>query len=199
MATADLSRLEMCREVLLANGIESKNVLDTGGGSDMAKAEEFLEQAARDLQIEEQWAFHENLEYEVTPDGDGYISIPTGTMLIRAENSRTTDVYAQRGGKLINITDNTDVFTDDTVKVRLYLRYEVDCLPPHVRYYAMRRAARLLCEYKGGGPRFNLLWQHEMRAKATALKADNDIRRTNTLHTQESRQNRGDIPARTFT
>lgn len=196
MATADLSRLEMCREILLANGIESKNVLDTGGASDMAKAEEFLEQAGRDILLEDNWAFHENIEYEATPDSDGYISIPTGTMLIRAEDSQTHKVYAQRGGKLINITDNTDVFTDDTVKVRLYLRYEVDCYPPHIRYYAMRRAARILCEFKGGGPRFQILWQHELKAKATALKVDNDIRRTNTLHTWESQQNRGDVAAR---
>lgn len=198
MATADLSRLEMCREILLSNGLDSANVLDTGGGSDMARAEEFLEQAIRDLQFEEQWAFHENLEYETTPDGDGYIEIPAGTILIRAENTQTTDVYAQRGDKLIDITNNTNVFTDATVKVRLYLRYGVECTPPHVRYYAMRRSARLLCEYKGGGPKLPLLWRAEVQAKAMALKFDNEIRRTNTLHTWESMQNRGDVPARGF-
>lgn len=197
MATADLSRLEMCREILLANGIELANVLDTGGASDMAKAEEFLEQAGRDAQMEHQWAFHENLEYEIEPDGNDEILVPAGTVLIRAEGALTDKVYAQRGNKIVNITDGETTF-ETSQKLRVYLRYEVDCIPPHVRLWCMRRAALLLCEFRGGGPRYNLLYMAERKAWANALRVDNDIRRTNTLNTDHAKMAVGERPVRYF-
>lgn len=197
MATGDLTRLEMCREICLANGVDAKLALDTGGASDMAKAEEFLEQAGRDVQMEWQWAFHENIELELTPDSNDEISIPSGTVLIRAESTRTSDVYAQRGSKLVNITQAETTF-DAAKKVRVYLRYEVDCLPPHVRLYCIRRAALLLCEFNGGGNRYPLLLSKERKAWADALRFDNDIRATNTLQTYDAYQRRGERPLRNF-
>lgn len=107
---------------------------------DVTIAQGILNDTIRQVQ-EEGWHFNTDEEYELTPDVDDHINLPSNTLRVSlAPTYRNLDV-TQRGTKLYDRENHTDEF-DDKLKVNLVLLLVWDDLPQAARWYITVKAAR---------------------------------------------------------
>ena len=139
-----MTDLEAVNRMLASIGQAPVNTLQTTGIGDVAKARQQLLETARDVQsVGYSWNTDEN--YELTPDGDGNIILPNGTLDVDAMEVTTNVVIREHPTKgklaLYDLDEQSFVF-EDPLEVRIIWAYEFNALPPAARAYIATAAAR---------------------------------------------------------
>jgi hypothetical protein len=130
-----------------------------------------LTEVNKDVQNE---GWHFNTEYHVktTPDGNGYVSLPTNTLrydLNEDEHDKSQDLVV-RSGRLYDLADHTDVFTAD-LYLDLVTLYAFGDLPnPFQRYITYRAASRAATQLVSNPQLVQLLQQQEASSRATCME-----------------------------
>lgn len=124
------TELEAINEMLRAIGESPVSSVDNGN-SDVTTALDLLRSHSRRVQALG-WHFNTEREYIITPDGNGYLNVPSNALRIdTAGYSQYTDVV-QRGTKLYDKDNKTYVFTEP-VTVDMVVGLTWDELPESAR------------------------------------------------------------------
>lgn len=126
------------------------------------------------------WAFNTDKEVEMTPDVDGKIAVPPGTLQIDPTDSR--EDYVQRGAFLYNKIKKTDVFTS-TVKCDVVKAFAFEDCPYMVQRIIVAQAAKVYQRSYVGSEQLDKFAQDERQeAGADALDAESDVDDYNILN-----------------
>jgi hypothetical protein len=130
------TELEAINAILASVGEAPVDEID-GEFVDASLAQQLLNEES--LRVQQQgWTFNTELEVKLTPDGNGNIFLPQNTL--RFINSDSAIV--QRGFKLYDRTNHTDVFSSELTEVQLVVGLLFDELPVPLRLFLMLRAGR---------------------------------------------------------
>jgi len=130
-----------------------------------------LAEVNRDVQNE---GWHFNTEYHVAikPDSNGHIIIPNNALRYDIHDGRqdkTKDVV-QRNGRIYDLVNHTDVFTD-TLYLDLVTLYAFEDLPnPFQRYITYRAAVRAATQLVSNAQLTQLLKEDEAKARAVCTE-----------------------------
>jgi hypothetical protein len=143
------TRLQAVNLILRNIGERQVTSLVDSTRGDVAASVSELDQQSREVQ-DEGWEF--NLEtHTLTPALGGQLAIPPNALTVVVTDSAVSDLVVQRGDRLYNMTENTDIFTDPiTVQITAQLAFED--LPEQARYYIAVRAARIVAQSRVGDP-----------------------------------------------
>ena len=89
------------------------------------------------------WFF--NREYfRLSPDGDGFIRLPTNTLEVTASGTSRATPVSNRDGRLYNMTPFGSTFTfEGTMELEIIFGLSFENLPANARRYIALRAARV--------------------------------------------------------
>jgi hypothetical protein len=136
------TELEAVNEMLMSIGQAPVNTLAVSGIKDVNIARARLQSQTRRV-LSRGFNFNTDDNYTLTPDSDGIILIPNGTLKI--EGTGATDDYTQRrhakGMALYNRTDATFVFAA-SVTVKVTWAFAFEDLPETARCYIATAAGR---------------------------------------------------------
>jgi hypothetical protein len=128
-----ITELEAVNEMLNAIGEGQVSSLDTGN-ADVQQCVRLLRDHSRKVQSRGWW-FNTDHEYELTPNNDGHLVLPSNILRIDPVGvDRHEKPWVQRGLKLYNPEDHTFVFTE-SVKVDMVTGLAWDELPQTARAY----------------------------------------------------------------
>jgi hypothetical protein len=136
--TALTSELEAINTLLAAIGESSINTLQDTGMEDVAQAKSVLDRISREVQTRG-WHFNSEEQFPLLRDSDGRIPVP-GNCLKLSVNTDSTVV--QRGARLYDKTNHTDIFTTGLTADVVFL-LEWEDLPQSARQFIMIRACRV--------------------------------------------------------
>lgn len=129
---------------------------------------------------------------------DNTIDLPSGTISIDTDHTSANKDLAQRGGKLLDLDNNTQLYTDG-VYTTYVERIEFGCIPYEVRRYIMLRAAwEFNCSW-GAPDRRQAIGIALAGAKRDAYRFDTNSRDTNVFNNVGAyfgRGQRSSYPAR---
>ena len=134
-----------------------------------------LNEVNKDVQNE---GWHFNTEYHIAtePDADGYITIPNNALRYDIHDGfkdRSKDVV-QRNGRLYDLVNHTDVFTE-TLYLDLVTLYTFADLPnPFQRYITYRSAVRAATQLVSNPQLAQLLKEDEFKSRAACLEYECD-------------------------
>jgi len=134
-----------------------------------------LTEVNKDVQNE---GWHFNTEYHIAtePDADGYITIPNNTLRYDINDGlkdKSKDVVT-RNGRLYDLVDHTDVFTQ-TLYLDLVTLYSFEDLPNvFQRYITYRAAVRAATQLVSNPQLTTLLQNDENRGRAACLEYECD-------------------------
>lgn len=130
------TELEAVNAILASVGEAPVDAID-GEFVDASSAKSLLTQESRRVQTKG-WTFNTELEMTLQPDEDGIIWLPDNTLrFVYADNT-----IVQRGSKLYDRTNHTNVFTEDLTDVELIVGLAFDELPEALRLFLTLRAGR---------------------------------------------------------
>lgn len=179
-----MTDLDAVNKMLSSIGQAPVNTLSVTGIGDVAKAIRQLTDVTREVQsVGYSWNTDENVE--LTPNGDGLILLPNGTLGIDASEP-TTNVVARRHTAsnklaLYDLDTHTFVFTDP-VEVNIVWGFEFNDLPQTARAYIATAAARRFQAQIVSSQvldRFNE--EDEMRAYLNLQRDERRVRDTNSF------------------
>jgi hypothetical protein len=135
-----MTELEAVNQILATVGETPVNSLENPGVSIASLAQTFLNEVSREVQS---MGLHCNTEeeYPLIPDVDGFIYLPSNTLMVDASD-RTMDVV-QRGNRLYDRQRHSYVFSEP-LKVDIVFFLPFSELPQVVRKYITIRTARQL-------------------------------------------------------
>jgi hypothetical protein len=167
MALTATSELDAVNIMLGTIGESPINSLDAATGVvDAVTARSILSEVAVQVQ-EEGWHFNTDYEFDLTPDTNGYIYVPSNAIEVdTSPYSRDYDV-AIRGNKLYDRGNKTYVFTEP-LKADLTILLEFNELPQAARHYITIRAARVFQQRVVGS---NILGSFTQQDELTALRS----------------------------
>lgn len=131
------TELEAINEMLRAIGEAPVSTIDTGN-SDVTTALDLLRSHSRRVQAMG-WHFNTEREYIITPDGNGYLNVPSNALKIDATGDSASVDVIQRGTKLYDKGNKTFVFTEP-VTVDMVVGLGWDELPESARAYIISLA-----------------------------------------------------------
>jgi hypothetical protein len=135
------TELEAVNECLENIGQAPVSTIAGDLGVDTQIALNFVRKTNRELQSRG-WRWNTDENYTLTPNGDGDILLPSGTLAVDSDGvDRDMDVV-QRGDRLYNRTDHTFNFTK-AIKVRIVRALTFEDLPEPARRFIALRAARV--------------------------------------------------------
>ena len=175
----------MVRLVLTKCGKNPPPGLDTGNRSELGMAEEVLDQVSREIQVAHRWAFSDRLKQEITPDSNGKLAVPAGTVFIESDDRDSDLQLVQVGEFLYDRGNQTDVF-ENVTRVRINLIYKPECLPMHIRMAVVDLAAAEYAAQRSNqdpdlGRLYGKLDGHAKRSLSEAQRRDLDSKRVNVL------------------
>lgn len=137
--------LDAVNEVLDACRIEQiEDIAEATDGTneDAEAALSAVDFAAREFQ-HSGWFFNTENDVTISPDGSGYLNIPTNALSISKARYKTTrnQRLANRGTRLYDPYNHTYVFTEDAVCDIIYL-LPFEEMPSAMRSYVAAAAAR---------------------------------------------------------
>jgi len=136
-----ITELEAVNTLLSTIGETPVSTIPGSGVSDASEAQAMIHRVNRQVQGME-LKFNSDYKVQYSPDGDGYINIPTNALRVTSYymNNAQHD-YAVRGRKLYDRYNQTDVFT---AAVYLNISYFLPWsdMPEHVRHYVTIKAGR---------------------------------------------------------
>ena len=179
MAEAILSQLDAVNQMLLTIGEQSVNSLDSSGVLEVEIAKTTLAEVSRTVQGED-WSFNVEHNITLTPEIDGYITLPNNCTKVWQE-PRTRPAVIQRGRKLYNLTDHTALFTKPVrVSMRYFLGFE-DLIPAATHYITLRASRRFQERVTGSQVTEEFLIREELAARAVLVADDATISGLNML------------------
>ena len=134
-----------------------------------------LTEVNKDVQNE---GWHFNTEYQIAtePDANGYITIPNNALRYDINDGlkdRSKDVV-MRSGRLYDLVNHTDVFTE-TLYLDLVTLYAFEDLPnPFQRYVTYRSAVRAATQLVSNAQLAQLLKEDEFKSRAACLEYECD-------------------------
>ncbi len=130
-----------------------------------------LAEVNKDVQ-NEGWHFNTEKHVKVTPDPNGYLTLPVNTLRYDRNNDhfdRTVDVVV-RNGRLYDLVDHTDVFTGDLL-LDIVTLYPFEDLPNiFQRYITYRAAVRAATQLVSNPQLVVLLKEDEAKARAVCTE-----------------------------
>tara|TARA_B100001996_G_scaffold360246_1_gene326106 strand:+ start:1475 stop:2083 length:609 start_codon:yes stop_codon:yes gene_type:complete len=129
-----------------------------------------LTEVNKDVQ-NEGWHFNTEHHVKLTPDGNGYITLPAQTISYDITDSwdKTKDVVV-RDGRLYDLVDHTDVFTND-LYVDIVRLYKLTDLPAvFQRYIAARASSRAAAQLVSNPRLVQMLQQQEAQLRASCME-----------------------------
>lgn len=171
------TKLTAVNRILRAGGENPVSTLASTSG-DALMAEAILDEANLECQLAGLAANTESLDF--TPDADMHVVVADNVLHVTALNM--PDKFITTRGSdptlLYNVTDNTDEFDVDPVRLRLVVGIAYDDLPFAQQVYVADEAARryqLLVVGDGGADSvLRELWmQSRMRARADDIRSRN--------------------------
>jgi hypothetical protein len=191
-----MTDLEAVNRMLASIGGSPVNTLDVAGVGDVADAKRHLNETLRDVEAVG-YSWNTDYGFELTPNGDGAILLPDGTLDIDASDSTLTVVVRRHPTLdalvLYDADNHTFDFSatysaDNPLSVDIIWGFPFNDLPQAARTYIATAAARRFQAQKVNSPildRFNeideeraffLLQRYERRSRDT-----NSFRRSATL------------------
>lgn len=177
LSHAPITELEAVNTLLQTIGEMPVSTIPTEDVTDASLAQDMLHRVNRQTQG---LALKCNTDYKyaISPDGSGYINIPTNALRV-VSHYRYHD-YAVRERKLYDRYNQTSIFTDKVyVDITFFLTWTQ--LPEHVRNYITIKAARRFQAQTVGAPtldKFSEQDEYEARAELyrwELLKHDDSI------------------------
>ena len=148
----------------------------TGGISQQPDELKIPGQVNKDVQ-NEGWHFNTEKHVKVTPDPNGYLTLPVNTLRYDRNNDhfdRTVDVVV-RNGRLYDLVDHTDEFTND-LYLDVVTLYAFEDLPnPFQRYITYRSAVRAAAQLVSNPQLVQLLSQDEAKSRAGCIEYECDM------------------------
>lgn len=175
-----MTELEAVNEMLMSIGQAPVNTLNVTGIKDVNIAKARLTSETRRV-LTQGWNFNTDENYELSPNVDGVILIPSG--VIRVDGTSPSDDFTIRRGNagmaLYNKTDQTFVFAAP-VKVKVMWAFAFEDLPETARCYIATAAARRF-QARVVGSQILDRYGEEDEAKAWALlqRDERGSRKTN--------------------
>lgn len=135
-----------------------------------ALAKGILDEVSREVQSEG-WHYNTAKDYKLEADGNNQFVLPDNTMQVDStDNSK--DVI-QRGLKLFDRKEQTDVFTEDELKVDITFLLEFEEIPEQSRRYITLKSSRMLVNRLVGSRELEaLIYRDELMAKSRMEEAE---------------------------
>ena len=146
-----MTELDAVNMMLISIGQTPVNTLEVSGIRDVAIAQTILQNTAREIQGQGWW-FNQETDYEVSPDGSGYVAVPVTAFHFDPVDCTHNYVPRDNSGtmSLYDLTDKTFVITEDPLKVDVIWFFDFDEIPQAARNYIAVRAARRFQAYMVG-------------------------------------------------
>lgn len=185
-----MNTLDAVNEILESIGQPPVTTLDTGGASEEADAERFLDRANRNVQ-KRGWQMNTIVQKQHTPDGSGLISLGSSVLRMSVNPNSFPLRASIRNGALYDLDNDTNVFTK-SVYLDVVSLVPFTQLTQAMANYIVKYAAQDFQRYKKRGRFDEAVAEREIRpAKVEALQEDSDLRRANTLTTEGANRVRG--------
>ena len=162
--------LPAINQIMMACGQAPVTTLDETN-PDVAIAYQTLLEVSREVQSEG-WTFNTEAHYEMTPNTDNEIVIPTNVLQIDLSKSNATDKQAvRRNGKLYDKEHHTNKWTDGAVDVDIVYFFDWVDLPGPIQDYITTRAATITSSrIVGDQAQYQMLQQKEAYMRAMAME-----------------------------
>lgn len=139
-----LTELDAVNEMLMSIGQAPVSTLEVSGIQDVNIAKAELLKVSRRAQSQG-WNFNTDNNYELYPDIDGYIAVPSGVLKIDAEDKARNLVVRRRedvGLFLYDRDENSFIFEDEKVECKIVWGFEFEDMPETARAYIATSAGR---------------------------------------------------------
>jgi hypothetical protein len=138
---------------------------------DVAIAYQTLLEVSREVQAEG-WSFNKEYNYEMTPDTNNQILIPSNMLQIDlSQNAANMDKdVIRRSGKLYDKANHTYTFTDKVECDITWLFDWVDIPTPIADFIIARAASTVSSRIVGDGTQYQILQQKEAFTRAMAME-----------------------------
>ena len=153
MVLVATTKLEAINTMLSVIGEAPVSSLGTNATGDVAIAKNILDEVLKEVQTRG-WYWNTEYKVEFGKDTEGKISIPGNVTRVDADPTTSTAHYSIRDGYLYNLTDYTDVFTEDATATAVYL-LEWEQLPEVGKRYVMIKAGRVFQDRMLSSPALN--------------------------------------------
>ncbi|MAS48242.1 MAG: hypothetical protein CL557_12645 [Alphaproteobacteria bacterium] len=164
------TELPAINQILMACGQAPVTTLDETN-PDVAIAYQTLLEVSREVQSEG-WTFNKEEHYEMTPNTDDEIIIPTNVLQIDLTQSTAGDKHVvRRNGKLYDKEHHTNKWTDGAIEVDILWFFDWVDLPRPIQDYITTRAATVTSSrIVGDQTQYQILQQKEAYMRAMALE-----------------------------
>ena len=164
------TELPAINQILMACGQAPVTTLDETN-PDVAIAYQTLLEVSREVQSEG-WTFNKEEHYEMTPNTDDEIIIPTNVLQIDLTQANAGDKKViRRNGKLYDKENHTDKWTDGAIEVDVLWLFDWVDLPRPIQDYITTRAATITSSrIVGDQTQYQILQQKEAYMRAMALE-----------------------------
>ena len=164
------TELPAINQILMACGQAPVTTLDETN-PDVAIAYQTLLEVSREVQSEG-WTFNKEAHYEMTPNTDDEIIIPTNVLQIDLTQANAGDKKViRRNGKLYDKQNHTDQWTDGAIEVDVLWLFDWVDLPRPIQDYITTRAATITSSrIVGDQTQYQILQQKEAYMRAMALE-----------------------------
>ena len=164
------TELPAINQILMACGQAPVTTLDETN-PDVAIAYQTLLEVSREVQSEG-WTFNKEAHYEMTPNTDDEIIIPTNVLQIDLTQANAGDKkVVRRNGKLYDKQNHTDKWTNGVVEVDVLWFFDWVDLPRPIQDYITTRAATITSSrIVGDQTQYQILQQKEAYMRAMALE-----------------------------
>ena len=134
-----------------------------------------LDEVSKDVQTTG-WHFNTQNKVKIEPDSNGFFIVPANAILFDISNGqvdRNRDVV-RKNGKLFDLVQNTDVFTQGFYFDIISLYQFVDVPPAIQRYIISRAAVRAATQLVSNADLVKLLQLEETQARANAFEYETE-------------------------
>lgn len=134
-----MTKLSAVNHVLRNAGGYPVRSLDTDGPSAAAEAERCIDDSTKTVQQRE-WNYNTRHKVTLSPDTNGYITVPAGTLHLDTDSTSAYRNITFRGQRLFDVDNNTEIFTED-ITVTITSLWEFHCIPEPLADYVVAEAA----------------------------------------------------------
>lgn len=172
------SRLDAVNVILTSCGESPVSSL-SGSTADAANADVILGETLLSVQSKG-WHFNTESDVPLTPDGDGFIALPSNCLRIDADPVEYSSIdIVQRGLRLYDRTARSYVFTAP-IKAEIVYALPFEELPEAARRYISIRASRIFHDrFVGSETEHAFSEKDELEARASLNESNLDTASTN--------------------
>jgi hypothetical protein len=159
--------LSVVGEQLIENDVPIEGIYE-------AEVADLLIETTKTEILEEGWSFNTDENWEMLPDVNGYIVIPTTALRIDASSTDTNVI--RKDGKLYDKDNQTYIF-ESSVECDVVWDVDFDDLPTIMKSYITLKASRILYQrLVGDADMLNILIKDEQEALLRVRNHEDDIK-----------------------